>query len=58
MDICIEKGFCAADYLTLKNEFEPEPKTGNDCPRSAGVRNESVAQKTKRGRRLGAMRGK
>ena len=29
----------AADDLTLKNEFEREPKTGNDCPHYAEVRN-------------------
>ena len=45
--------FCAADDLTLKNEFEPEPKTGSDCPRNAGVGKESGAQKTKRGWRTG-----
>ena len=48
--------FCAADDLTLKNEFEPEPKTGNDCPRNAGVGKESVAQKTKSGWRTGGVR--
>ena len=52
-DICNEREFCAADNLTLKNEFEPEPKTGNDSPRNAGLRNESVAQKTKREWRTG-----
>ena len=29
----------AADDLTLKNEFEREPKTGNDCPHDAEMRN-------------------
>ena len=45
--------FCAADDLTLKNEFEPEPKTGSDCPRNAGVGEESGAQRTKSGWRTG-----
>ena len=49
VNIYKERVFCAADDLTLKNEFEPEPKMGNDCPRDAGVGNEYVAQKTKRG---------
>ena len=41
----------AADDLELKNEFEPEPKTGNDCPHNAETRNVLRPQKVWRVRR-------
>ena len=37
--MCTEWVMRAADDLTLKNEFEPEPKTGSDCPHDAEARN-------------------
>ena len=43
----------ASDDLTLKNEFEPEPKTGNDCPQDAEARtvetSDGVAGRENRG---------
>ena len=49
VDVYNEKGFCAADDLTLKNEFEPEPKHGQGLSALRGSEKRERSSEDSRG---------